>query len=184
MAVFGQVPGTGDVVVVAEPAGVLLTRIALIRQVELPVVGLAVVQVMASFLVEDHLVEADPVALGIDVELADGMSLIAGLPEEPGQRRHRFRVRHLQVFIEDPVAVAPCGKAGHQAAPGGNTDGAGRIGAVEVDAVAGHLCDGGSHDHRMPGRAGEESGPVVHADEQHVGAFLRHGRVPVYSTSG
>ena len=73
MTMAGQVPGAGEVVVVAEPAGVLPARIALVRQVEFPVVGMAAIQVMAPFLVENHFVEADAVTLRVDVELADGM---------------------------------------------------------------------------------------------------------------
>ena len=182
VTMVGQVPGPGEVVVVAEAAGVLLSRIALIGQVELPVVGVPVIEVMPPFLVEDHFVEADAVALGIDMELADGMSLITGLPEEPGERRNLFRVRYLQILVEDPVPVVSRRKARHQASTCGNTDGTGGVGTVEVDAVAGHLGDRGSHHHRMSCRTGEESGPAGSADEQHVGPFFRHDRVSEYST--
>ena len=69
--------------------GELLAGVALLAQEALEVVVVAA-QMVAPLLAEDDLVEADAVALGIDVQLAHGVGLVAVVAED---LRHGRQVR-------------------------------------------------------------------------------------------
>ena len=77
VAVFGEVPGAVEVIVVAHAAGELLAGVSSVAEEEFVVVYYAVLQ--SSFFAEDDIVKSDAVALGMDVQFADGVSLIPGI---------------------------------------------------------------------------------------------------------
>ena len=164
VAVLRQVPGPRQEVVVTHAAGVLHAGVAALGQEDLPVVG-AAVELVAALLLQNHLVEPHPVALGGDVELAHAVGLVAALAEAAGQGRH---VGQRVLLHEGPVAVGAGVHPRHQGAPRRDARGAGRVGLLEGDAVAAHLLHRGRHHHRVPGRPRQQPAPVVSADEQHV----------------
>ena len=73
-------PGAYVVVGGGQAAGVLESDVTVLGQVLLSVVA-AHAQVVAAFLVEDDFVEADAIALQVDVELAHGKGVVAGVAE-------------------------------------------------------------------------------------------------------
>ena len=83
-----EVPGAGQIVAAAQTRRMFLSRITLIGQIELPVIG-QLRKMVPTFFIEDDLVETNPVALRVDVQLAHGMGLVSSLPERLGQGRDR-----------------------------------------------------------------------------------------------
>ena len=75
VAVLRQMIGAEGIFVVAHAVGKAHPRMALVREEEIVVVNST--QVRSALFVEQHVVEADAVALGIDVELANGIRLVA-----------------------------------------------------------------------------------------------------------
>ena len=81
-----KVPGPHGVVVVADAVGKLLPGESLLGQEHLEVVP-GETQMVTPLLVDQSVVKANPVALRIDVELADRVGLVARIPEGLGERR-------------------------------------------------------------------------------------------------
>ena len=172
---LGKVPSPRIVVVAAVTAGVFHAGETALGQLLLPVVG-AHAELVASLLVDDRLVEPDPISLGEHVELAHGDSVIAGVAEARGERRD---VRHRLPLLEHAITVGPGREPRHQGAARGDARGAGRVGVGIPRTVLCELGDGRRHDHGVPGRAREQTGPVVGADEQHVRSTRCHGALLV-----
>ena len=82
VAVLGKCQGQEGVFVVAHAVGKPHARMALVREEEIVVVNSP--QVRPSLFVEEHVVETNAVALGIDVELANGIRLVACVAEGLG----------------------------------------------------------------------------------------------------
>ena len=120
----------------------------------------------AALLGEDDVVEADAIALGEDVELADGVGLVAGVAEGLGDGRE---LRHGFLHLEDAVTVGAGGGAGHECAAGRDADGALGVGVGVADAGSGEAVQGWSADGGMSGAGHEMGGPVVGGDEQDRG---------------
>ena len=114
-----------------------------------------------ALLGEDDVVEADAIALGKDMQLADGVSLIAGVAEGLG---HGRQLRHWLLHLEDAIPVRAGGCAGHQRAAGRNADRALGIGVCVAHAGAGEAIQGRGADCGMPGPAHQVGGPVVGGD--------------------
>ena len=117
----------------------------------------------AALLGEDDIVEADAIALGEDVQLADGVGLVAGVAEGLGNGR---QLRHGLLHLEDAVAVGAGGCAGHEGAAGRNADRTLGIGVCVTDAGAGEAVEGGGADCGMAGAAHQVSRPVVGGNQQ------------------
>ena len=98
---FRQVPGAVQIVVVVHAVQVLLARRALFGQVHVVVVHRA--QLRAAFLGQQDVVEADAVALRVQVHLAHRVGLVAAVAKALGQRGQRG---HGQRGSEIAVAVA------------------------------------------------------------------------------
>ena len=169
VAVLGQVPGAEGVLVVAHAVGEAHAGVPLVGQEEIVIVDGA--EVGAALFVEDHVVEADAVALGEDVELADGVRLVAGVAES---LRHGRQAGHGLGRLEDPVAVSARRCARHQGAPRRDADRAFAVGVGEAGAAAGQLVEGGGEDGRVAGFPEEGSGPVVGGDQEHVRSVVCH----------
>ena len=120
----------------------------------------------SAFLGEDDVVEADAIALGEDVQLADGVGLVSGVAEGLGDGG---QLRHGLLDFEDAVAVGAGGGAGHECAAGGDADGALGVGVGVTDAGAGEAVESGRADGGVAGAAHEVGGPVVGRDEQDGG---------------
>ena len=116
---------------------------------------------MAAVLVEDDVAEADEVALRVDVHLADGVGLVAGVPVDLGKRR---QVGPTQRLVEDTVAVGRRESARVQLASGRNT---GRRRAVRVgedDAAVPKRVEGRREDDGIVEGGVRASRPAVHTD--------------------
>ena len=122
---------------------------------------------MAALFAQDHIVKTDAVALRVDMQFAHGIGLVTGLAK--GLRQSRQVRIHLEVFIEDPVAVAPRRGAGHQGAARRDAGGRGGIGLGEEHAVVGQAVEGGGENVRMPHGPHQGTGKVVGADQQDIG---------------
>ena len=169
VAVLGQVPGTGDVIVLRHAAGVLLPAVALLGQKELIVVSHPVRNVVvnvAALLLYEDVVEADPVALRVDVQFPHGVRLITSVAKALGECGNFGEVNAVHKGAH-PVRLGT--HAGEQGAPGGNTRGTGRITIGVADAAPGEVVDRRRGDHGMAGVAGEQSTPVIRADQQYIG---------------
>ena len=132
VAVLGQVIGAEGVFIVAHAVGESHARMASVCEEEIVVVNRS--QVWPPLFVEEHIVEANAVALGIDVELANGIRLVAGVAEGLG---HGRQLGHGSGWLEDPVAVGARRSARHQGAASGDADRAFAIGVGEASAAAG-----------------------------------------------
>ena len=88
--------------------------------------------------VELHVVEADAVALRIDMRLAHRIGLVTGIAEGLSERR---QVGHFEPRLKAPVAMDPRRRAGHQGAPRRNADRMFGIGVGEAHPVAAHLVE-------------------------------------------
>ena len=132
VAVFGQVPRAEGVFVVAHAVGKPHARMALVREEEIVVVNST--QVRSALFVEEHVVETNAVALGIDVELANSIRLVACVAEG---LCHGWQLGHGGGRFEDPVAVGARRSARHQGATSGDADRAFAIGVGEASAAAG-----------------------------------------------
>ena len=132
---------------------------ALLPQPELVVVDGA--EDGTALLGEDDVVEADAIALGKDVQLADGVGLVAGVAEGLG---HGRQLRHWLLHFEDAIPVRASGGAGHQGAAGRNADRALGIGVGVADAGTGETVQGRGADCGMPGPSHQVGGPVVGGD--------------------
>ena len=169
VGVFRQVPRAADVAVVAHAVAELPAGEALVAEEQLVVVGHAVLG--AALLVQNHVVEADAVALRVDVQLADRVGLVAGGAKRPGKGG---QVRHRHAFGEHAVAVGARAGAGHQRAPRRDAHRALRVGVGVADAGAGERVEGGGLNRRVAGAAEQRRRPVVGGDQEHVGT-LGHG---------
>ena len=132
VAVLGQVIGAEGVLIVAHAVGESHARMAFVCEEEIVVVNRA--QVWSALFVEEHIVKANAVALGIDVELANGIRLVACVAES---LRHGRQIGHGSGWLEDPVAVGARRSARHQGAASGDADRAFAIGVGEAGAAAG-----------------------------------------------
>ena len=121
--------------------GKALAGVALVGEVDVVVVDSA--QVRAALFVEDYVVEPYAVALGVDVEFADGVGLVAGVAKGLREGRDPW---HGLGGLEDAVAVGPGCSAGHQGAAGGNAHGAFGVGVGVAGAAAGEGVEGWSLD--------------------------------------
>ena len=74
------------VVVVAHAVQKLLSRQSLVAQINLVVIGRAILR--PSFFAKNHLVEAGPGARRVDVQLADGKRLVARVAKRLRDRRY------------------------------------------------------------------------------------------------
>ena len=168
---FRQVPGAVQIVVVVHAVQVLLARRALFGQVHVVVVHRA--QLRAAFLGQQDVVEADAVALRVQVHLAHRVGLVAAVAKALGQRGQRG---HGQRGSEIAVAVAARRGAGHHAAPRGDADWTLSVGARIAGAQAGQVVQRRRLDDGMAGAAQQGAGPLVDHDEEHVGR-MGHGGV-------
>jgi hypothetical protein len=116
MAGLGQMPRPIHVFVVAHAVEELPPPVAGLGQVGLVVVGDAPLH--ASFLGQQDVIEPDPGALRVDVQLADAKGLVAGVAEGLGQGR---QCRH-GLTREHAVTVHAGRAAGHQGATGRHAD--------------------------------------------------------------
>ena len=164
VGLLGQMPGAVAVLVVAHAVGEGAAGMALFAEPELVVVDGA--EDGAALLGEDDVVEADAIALGKDVELADGVGLVAGVAEGLGDGRE---LRHGFLHLEDAVAVGAGGCAGHEGAAGRYANGALGVGVGVADTGAGEAVQRWSADGGMTGTGHEVGGPVVGGDEQDRG---------------
>ncbi len=171
MAVFRQVPGPVQIVVVIHAAGELLAREAAVGQEDFVIVDGP--QVRPALLGQLGLVETDPVPGRIDVQLADGVGLVPGIAERLGQAGQMMGPRG--DGAEDSVAVGARLRAGHQCPAGGDADRALRVGARVADAVARELIERRRLDDRVPGAPEQPPRPLVGGHEQDIRPLFRWG---------
>ena len=168
-----QVPGAAHVAVVAHAVVELPAGIAGISEEQLVVVGDPVLG--AALFIQDHVVEADAVALGIDVQLAHRTGLVAGVAEG---LRQRGQLRHRHALAEVAIAVGARADPGHQGAPRRNAHGTLRVGVGEANPACGQRIERRGLDRRMAGAAEQRGGPVVGGNEQHVGTLCHEPILP------
>ena len=169
-------PGPHRVAVVAHGMGQLLAAVAVVVQVALVVVA-AAAQVVTAFLVEDHVVEADAVALRIDVQLADRVRLIPRVAE--GLCHGRQGRVHRLMLAEGAVAVRACAGAGHQRPPRRDAGRRGGVGLRETHTVAAELIQRGREDLLVAGGTQQRTGPVIDTDEKDVRGARSAGAVRI-----
>ena len=145
MAVLRQVPGPPAIFVVRHAVQVAAARIALVGQEQVVIVRPA--EVGSPFLAEDDVVEADPVARRIYMQLADRIGLIAVVAEGLGQGR---QIRHRCIGSgwnrRSPWVFGV--RPGHHRPAGRDADRAFAVGARKVGAVGGQLIERRRFDRR------------------------------------
>ncbi|MEZ5862085.1 MAG: hypothetical protein R3D28_24480 [Geminicoccaceae bacterium] len=162
------------VVVVVHAVHELLAGMAAVGEVEVVVVDRP--QMRPALLREQHVVEADPVARRVDVQLADRIGLVAAIAEALRDGR---QARHAVDRAEDPVAVGAGGGAGHQRAPRRDADRAFAVGAAVAHAHGGEPVQGRGLDVGMAGDTEQRPGPLVDHHQHHIRAGLAHAAVPL-----
>ena len=140
VAVLGQVPRPRVVHIVAHGVGQFLTGVPFCFKEALEVVLIAA-EVVSPLLAEDYLVEADAIALGVHVKLAHRKGLVPSIAKNLGHGR-QGRV-HLQMLLEDAVAVRLCRGPRHESAPRRDAGRRGRVRLGVVDAVGRQLVQCG-----------------------------------------
>ena len=172
MQVFAQVPRAVDIAVRAHPVVELLARMALVAQPDFVIIHHAILG--AAFFVQLHVVKADPVALGKDMQLADRLRLIAGGGKGCGQSV----ARHRKLVVIDAVAMPPRRGAGHQRTARRHADRtfAGRV--DETGAIAAQFVQRRGLDHRMARRPQQMPRPLIDGDQQDVRPVGCHQRSP------
>ncbi len=152
-------PGPRVVVVVAHAVTEGLSDVALIGKIILVVVDHAVLS--ASLFIEDHVVKANAIALGVDVQFANGVSLVTCVPES---LRHGRQIGHRLRLTEVAIAVLSRANARHQGAARRDTHWAFAITIGESRTAASQLVDSRRKNRRMPGFAKQCGRPVVCCD--------------------
>ena len=166
---LGQVPGPPVVLVVGHAVVELTSRKPLISKVNVVVVQGAPLR--APFVVQEHAVKADPVALRVNVQLAHGIGLVAGIAE---RLCHCRDIGHRQLIVEHPVAMRPGAHPRHQGAAGRNADRAFRIGVCVPHACCGKLVQARGYDRWITGKTEMLGSPVIGHDQQDVRPWIRH----------
>ena len=176
VAVLGQVPRPGGVLVIAHRVVELPSGVALIAQENVVVVPHSPVR--PTFLGEDDVIKAGSRPLRKHVQFARRKRLVTGLAKALGDRRHGG---HFERRLKRAVAVTPRALPGQEASPSRDADGALAVGIRESPPASCEFVERRRLDIRMPGTAKQMSRPVIRRDQQNVRSisqwrFLEQGR--------
>ena len=128
--VFRQMPRPRRVIVVAHAVVELAARVAPLGKERFVVVHDAVLG--PALFVQHHVVESDSVALRVNMQLADRVSLVAAVAK---RLSHGRQVRHRLSLAEIAVAVGARAGSGHEGATRRYADRAFGVGVPEQNAA-------------------------------------------------
>ena len=174
MCLLRQRPRPGIIGVVPHAVHELAAGHPVLAQPDLIIIGYA--EFVAPLLLENHLVKADPASLGVDMELAHGHGLIAGLGERLCQRAG---VGHKHPIAVYPVSVGLGKGPRHQAAPGRDADRTAAVAIRKYDSVPRQLINGGGHDGAAPSIPGKTLRPLICLDKKNIKLFIFHFEPPM-----